>query len=139
MPLSAKQRVQFRAVVRFSIFDPEWTGWRSTNSGAFATSDDYREHLWSAARLEPRMRLFGQLSAPLLQEMAQEHDFRVLVQHSPTLPEPWISRLRKMAESYHVLRLVPVPGWVEARDTVAADIERDGRKRHRGDAAPRRR
>lgn len=120
-------RVQYRAVVRFSIFDPTRGGWLATKKGTFDGPDDLRAQLWSEGRLGSRMHLFGQLASPIYQQIAAEHDFRVLVQHSADLPEPWLGRLEALATSYPVLRLAPLGGWVEARDTVQADLDRDGR------------
>lgn len=127
MPTMGRQRVRYRVVVRFSIFDPGWTGWRATNTQTFAGSEDYRAHLWSPERLQPRLRIFGDLALPIYQQMAARHDVRVLVQHSPDLPEPWLGRLHDLATAFPVLRPVPVPGWVEARDTVRDDLGPDAR------------
>lgn len=118
---------QYRAVVKFSVFDPEWGGWRANNSGAFATTEEYRDHLWSAERMEMRLRIFGTWAAPQYQKMADGHDFRVLVQHSPQLPEPFISELRALADRYPVLRLVATPHFEESSIGVRKDLNVDGR------------
>lgn len=122
-----RHAAQYRAVVRFSLFDPDWKGWRSTNSGAFASADEYRQWLWAPGRMEPRFRIFGHYAAPIYQQISERHDFRVLVQHSHDLPETWLERLRGLADEHPALRLVPLPGWEEARDTVERDMLADGR------------
>lgn len=116
--------VQYRAVVRFSVLDPEWTGWRE--SRAERPVEEYRYVLWSAPRMEHRTRVFTELAAPIYAEMAQRHDLRVLVQHSPDLAEPWVTRLRQAADQHPVLRLVPTPTLVESRETVHEDLRQDG-------------
>lgn len=122
-----RHAAQYRAVVRFSLFDPEWKGWRSTNSGTFDSADEYRDWLWAPDRMEPRFTIFGEHAAPTYQRIAERHDFRVLVQHSHDLPDQWLDRLRDLERRYPALRLVPLPGWEEARDTVRRDLFRDGR------------
>jgi hypothetical protein len=117
--------VRFRAVVRFSVFDPAGS-WRAAQD-AFTGPDDYRDHLWSTERLEPRLRVFGRYAAPIYQRMARDHDFRVLVLHSPELPEPWAGALRDLADRYPVLDLVPVPGMVDLREPVRLSLLGSGR------------
>lgn len=118
---------QYRAVIRFSIFDPEWLGWLATNSGRFDSPEEYRDWLWAPDRLEARLAVFGRYTAPIYQQIADRHDFRVLVQHSEGFPAEYRDRLHSLADRYPALRPVPVPGWVEARDTVEQDMQRDGR------------
>ncbi|MGB7423723.1 MAG: glycosyltransferase [Ornithinimicrobium sp.] len=113
--------------MKFSVFDPEWLGWRSTNSGAFTSAHDYREHLWSAERMQMRLRIFGTWAAPHYQDMSSMHDFRVLVQYSPDLPEPFWKELRALADTYPVLRLVPTPHFEESSISVRHDLQADGR------------
>jgi hypothetical protein len=125
--IGRRGRPQYRAVVRFSVFDPDWYGWRATNSGVFATPEAYRDYLWSAQRMEPRFWLFGGVALPIHQRMAQGHDYRVLVQHSSQLPTRWLERLQELQRTFPVLRLVPVRSWVEARDTVHEDLRQHGR------------
>lgn len=121
----AFRRVQYRAVVRFSIFDPDWKGWLATNSGTFTSSKDYRDYLWSDERLAQRFDIFGRLAAPIYQLMAERHDFKVLVQHSPDLPG--VDQLHDLTTRFPVLVPVPVTGAVEARDTVHENLAQDGR------------
>lgn len=120
-----RRAVQYRAVVRFSVLDPDWTGWQE--SRAERTVDDYRAALWAPDRMEHRTRVFTELAAPIYAEMATRHDLRVLVQHSPDLPEPWLGRLRDAARRHPALRLVPTPSLTESRDTVHEDLRGDGR------------
>lgn len=119
------RRVQYRAVVRFSIFDPDWTGWRATNSGTFTSPEDYRRYLWSTERLDLRFDIFGRLAAPIYQRIAERHDFRVLVQHSPDLPG--LDRLADLARTFPVIVPMAVSGAVDARETVRESLAKDGR------------
>lgn len=119
-------RVQFRAVVRFSLIDHDWKGWRATNTGAFTSPEDYRDSIWGDRRMETRFRIFA-LAVPVYQSMARDHDFRVLVQYSPDLPERHLSRLRALATGHDVLRLVPTPRVRDAREAVERDLREEGR------------
>lgn len=119
------QRVQFRAVVRFSVVDHDWKGWRATNSGTFTSPADYRNSIWSDQRMDTRFRVFS-LAVPLYQSMSRDHDFRVLVQYSPDLPDRHLSRLRALASGHDALRLVSTPRVEDARDTVERDLRADG-------------
>lgn len=121
-----QRQAQYRAVVRFSIFDPQWRGWRASR-GAFAGPGEYRDWLWAPQRMQNRIEVFGRYAAPIYQQIAERHDFRVLVQHSEQLPRVWADQLAELAARHPVLRLVPVPGLVESRDTVHDDLRRDGR------------
>lgn len=117
---------QYRAVVKFSVLDPDWAGWRATNSGVFNSLDEYREHLWGANRMKTRMRIFGQWAVPHYQAMAAKHDFRVLVQHSPDLPDTYLGQLRELADANPVLRLAPTPNFVEAHQGIRDEMRVDG-------------
>lgn len=68
--------------------------------------------------MQRRLEVFGRYAAPIYQEIAQRHDFQVLIQHSSALPERWLARLSDLATQFPVLVPVAVPGWVEARETV---------------------
>lgn len=118
---------QYRAVVKFSVFDPNWTGWRATNAGFFGSAQEYRDHLWGEGRMKTRLKIFGEWAAPHYQAMAQRHDFRVLVQYSPDLPEPYFRQLRSLAETYPVLRLVPTETFVQSDVGIREDLQADGK------------
>lgn len=114
-------------MVRFSIFDPQWRGWLATNSGAFTSPEEYRDWLWAPRRMQNRIDVFGRYAAPIYQQIAKRHDFRVLVQHSDTLPDAWLEQLTALSARFPVLQLVPVAGLVEARDTVHDALRASGR------------
>lgn len=118
---------RYRAVIRFSIFDPEWGGWRATNSGAFESADDYRDWLWSETRMADRLNLFSTYAAPLYQQIAERHDFRVLLQHSADLPKRWTTELEDLSAAFPALRLTPIKRFREPRLEIHDDL--------RGDAA----
>ncbi|CAN5520049.1 hypothetical protein BH23ACT6_BH23ACT6_04910 [soil metagenome] len=74
-----------------------------------------------------RLRIFGSWAAPHYQDMAGQHDFRVLVQHSPDLPERYLSELRGLAQTYPVLHLVPTAHFEESSLSVRDYLRTDGR------------
>lgn len=118
---------QYRAVVRFSVFDPQTPQWRATRPGTFGSSQEYRDHLWSAQRMRTRMRIFGTWAVPQYQEMAARHDFRVLVQHSEDLPARYLDQLRDLAAGHDAIRLMPVRHQQPFRETVATHLRDEGR------------
>lgn len=91
---------------RFSLFQPDSPSWRLTRRADWSGPDDYRDHLFSDERMEPRCDIFCTLAAPLYQEMAERHDYRHLVRYSPDLPSRWKDRLRQAAQDNPVLWLV---------------------------------
>lgn len=90
-------------VTRFSVFRPGGGAWKLTRSTA--DPDAYREQLWSADRMRPRCDIFLTLTVPILQQMADRHDYRHIVMYSEEMPDPWRSELLAAAEQYPVLCL----------------------------------
>ena len=67
------------------------------------------------------MRIFGQLAAPIYQEMAAKHSYRHLVQYSPELPSKWKDELFRLASQFPVIHPVEVVDE-DMQDTVANEI-----------------
>lgn len=120
------QPTQYRAVIRFSVFDPASNAWRASRD-AFSSPQEYRDWLWSEDRLTDRFELFTHYAAPQYQRIAGRHDFRVLLQHSRSMPDPWLERLHQLAADYPALRLTPVDRSVSSAQTVHEDLQHDGR------------
>ncbi|MGB7449143.1 MAG: glycosyltransferase [Ornithinimicrobium sp.] len=118
---------QYRAVVRFSVFDPTTPQWRATRSGTFESPEEYRDHLWSKERMRTRMRIFRTWAVPHYQQMAQRHDFRVLVQHSEDLPARYLDDVRDLAAAHDAIRLMPLRGQQAFSETVATHLRLEGR------------
>lgn len=95
-------------VTRFSIFSPDTKSWRLTRREASSDADRYAELLFSEERMTPRCDIFCNLSAPLLQEMSEEHSYRHIVMYSDLLPQRWLRKLQEAAQRYPVLRLISV-------------------------------
>lgn len=98
------QPPSFFGVTRFSVFDPAPNAWKLSRNAP--DHDSYRSRLWSAERMRLRCDIFLTRTAPILQQMAEQHDYRHLVRYSPEMPDPWRSELFAAAESHPVLHLL---------------------------------
>lgn len=90
---------------RFSMFVPGMGAWRTSDGTVFASSEDYKKHLYSDERLAVRSALFFDLSLPLLARAATGHPVIHMVSYSSSLPEKYVERLKAAAEQYPFLRL----------------------------------
>lgn len=54
--------------------------------------------------MEPRIRIFCDLAAPIYQQMAERHDYRHFVYYSKEMPERWTDALNQAAVEFPVLR-----------------------------------
>lgn len=98
------QPPSFFGLTRFSVFDPAPGAWKLSRNAP--DHDSYRSRLWSAERMRPRCDIFLTLTAPILQQMAEQHDYRHLVLYSPEMPDPWRSELFAAAARHPVLHLL---------------------------------
>lgn len=71
----------------------------------FASSEDYKKHLYSDERLAVEPSLFFEFSLPLLAHAATGHPVIHTVSHSSSLPEKYVERLKAAAERHSFLRL----------------------------------
>lgn len=97
-------------MTRFSLMLPESQDWRLTRHAGTADPEAYAAHLYSEERMRPRLDIFCELAAPIYQQMAEQHSFRLLVQHSSVMPQRWTEQLQSTAEKYPVLQLVECAG-----------------------------
>lgn len=101
-------RKTYFGATRFSVFSPRSVSWRLTRErGAFDPAA-YEAALFADVRMEPRIKIFCDLAAPVYQKMAESHEFRHFVYYSTRMPERWTNILRETAEKYPVLCLMPV-------------------------------
>lgn len=95
-------RIQVLGLCRFSMLV----------QGDFQTTGDdldrNRAILYDPARMEQRMRWFETLCLPPLM-WQHDPDFTLIVATGEDLPEPWIGRLRRIAEAVPQIRLEQVP------------------------------
>lgn len=91
-------------ITRYSVFQPDSGAWNLSRDARGL--QDYRDALWAPERLNPRATIFLDLGAPILQRLADRHDYTHIVQYSDTMPELWLSQLRVAAQRYPVLTLV---------------------------------
>lgn len=92
--------MSFVGHTRFSLFQPGATAWHASNQTRFHTPVEYRNYLYSDARLAPRMDIFLTMTLPQLDRAAQGHDVRHIVSYSPYLPLPHQRALQAAAAQY---------------------------------------
>ncbi|QNN82267.1 hypothetical protein H3H54_14500 [Brachybacterium sp. Z12] len=83
---------------RFSLYQPGSTAWHASNR--FATQDEYRDYLFSAERLDPRMDIFLSMALPQLDLAARNYELRHVVSYSTLLPLPYQRQLEAAAHKY---------------------------------------
>ncbi|MDO5648819.1 glycosyltransferase [Paracoccus sp. (in: a-proteobacteria)] len=95
-------RVQVLGLCRFSLLTDGWF-----QSGA-TDVDANRAALYDPARLDERMRFFEHLCLPSLRTQT-DPDFTLIVATGEDLPDPWLSRLRAIADAVPQIRLMQSP------------------------------
>ena len=121
---SASATPLFYGYTRYSVFSPASRSWKLTRG---KDSDrDYFEQLYAEQRMRPRADIFLELSVPILQQMAQVHDYRHLVHYSAHMPQPWLGQLQEAARRYPVLWLVEADEQPVLADTLSADLRERG-------------
>lgn len=98
-----EQLPTYVGITRFSVFRPGSGAWKLNRNTE--DPEEYRRLLWSPERMRPRCDIFLTLTVPLLQRMADRHDYRHIVVYNNELPDPWRSELLAAAERYPVLHL----------------------------------
>lgn len=107
VPLTWRHRDEpptFVGSTRYSVLQPDSGSWKLSRGAKGRRA--YQEMLWAPERMNPRARIFLEFGVPILQQMADKHDYTHIVQYSDTMPEPWLGQLRAAAERYPVLWLV---------------------------------
>lgn len=113
---------RFYGLTRFSVYSPDSGSWKLTRD----QGGSYAEQLYAAERMGPRADIFLELAAPILQVMADKHDYRHFVHYSSVMPDPWQSRLRETARRYPVLRLVDAEKVSAVRVMMRRDLIETG-------------
>jgi hypothetical protein len=96
-----------RAIIetRFSLFRPESPAWRASNGTAFNSPDEYREYLFSPARLDLRTEIFVSEGLPQLAAAIGDHHVHRVVRYSAELPGSYQAALKDAASQYPFLVL----------------------------------
>ncbi|MBU2957152.1 putative rhamnosyl transferase [Paracoccus sp. 1_MG-2023] len=95
-------RVQMLGLCRFSYLGMR--GFQVEHD----TIEERRAYLYDPARLERRWQWFTEFALPGWRAQT-DPDFTLVVMTGPDLPEPWLSRLRKLCAEIPQLRLSLVP------------------------------
>ncbi|MGV0431550.1 glycosyltransferase [Corynebacterium sp. 20_84] len=94
----------FLGVTRFSLFQPGVSGWNLTRAGL--SHDEYREKLYAPERLDPRLKIFSELSVPQLAYASAGYDYKHVLQISKELPDYAKRTLESLADDYEFLEIV---------------------------------
>lgn len=100
--------IYYYGTTRFSVFNPNSPDWRLTRTQGATDPQLYEKMLFSDSRMEPRVRIFCDIAAPIYQRMAESHNFYQLVFYSPRMPSRWKDELEEASTKYPVLKLIPV-------------------------------
>lgn len=85
---------------RFSLFTPNYEGWRASNGQNLKDANDYQELLFNPERLEPRSRILLENSLPLLEQAAGDRAYKHVISFSSLLPAPFKLRLQEARDRY---------------------------------------
>lgn len=90
---------------RFSVYSPVSGAWKATNGSRFKTQDEYKNYLFSDARLAPRMDILTNFSLPQLSAGAQKHKILHLLSYSEFLPQKYENQLLSAQKNFPFLKL----------------------------------
>lgn len=102
-----EQGIPFVGVTRFSVYTPQNSG-LNTSARHGENEQAYLEELYSPDRIVDRLRIFGEISAPVYQSFAEENDYTHLVQYSAEMPEEYKIELFEIAKRFPVVKPVLV-------------------------------
>lgn len=91
-------------VTRFSLLLPDAKDWNLSTQAE--SSADYATKLYDEGRLASRLEIFSTASLPQLAALAKEFNYRHVIQHSTSLPEPYQAALRSLAKEFSFLKIV---------------------------------
>jgi len=97
----------FVGVTRFSVYAPNKAG-LNTSARHVGSESAYMQELYAPERLDDRLRIFGQIAAPIYDSFAQRYDYTHLVQYSKELPEAYQGKLFEIAKKYPCVKPVLV-------------------------------
>ena len=85
---------------RFSLFTPNYEGWRASNGQNLKDAREYQELLFNPERLEPRARILLENSLPLLEQAASSRMYKHVISYSSLLPASFKLRLEEAGARY---------------------------------------
>ncbi|WP_373766537.1 glycosyltransferase [Glaesserella sp.] len=94
----------FIGQTRFSIYIPGSNVW---NVSGFS-EEEYIAHLFSDERMSVRVKIFSEISVPLMNKMKKQYDFHHIVSYSSILPQKWKNILFNLQKKYPFLYLYEV-------------------------------
>lgn len=90
---------------RFSLYQPRSTAWQASNGSRFSDSTEYKRHLFSDRRLEPRTRIFLEYTLPLLAKATSRYHVQHIISYSSELPPEYENALKNAAREFPFLIL----------------------------------
>lgn len=95
----------FIGYTRYSLWKPGASSWKASNGQFYKSEEEYRDYLYSDARLNLRASIFVGLSLPQLAAASKKHNLFHVVSYSDSLPEKHQDILEQAAEEYPFLLL----------------------------------
>ncbi len=96
----------FLGVTRFSLFSPDSDAWNSSRVSDLE-SREYLNYLYAPERMEPRLKIFGKFSLPILEKAADKYELRHIVRYSEEMPDEYKDVLKSLADKYSFIVLEP--------------------------------
>lgn len=109
---------------RFSLFQPGSGAWQASNRTRFRTPEEYRDHLYSAERLDARADIFFSMTLPQLDRAARGWTVQHIVSYTDSLPSRYQDLLVEAAGRYPWLNLDPCAPGQPAADPL--DVVAEG-------------
>lgn len=104
-----KKDIKIVVSTPFSIYRYP-SGFIAKHNPHIKNHDDYMDHMYSDSRLNTKFNAFEHVTVPSIN--AQTHkNYTWYVVHSPHLPEKYLDRLRRIAQTTPNMQLVPVKSF----------------------------
>lgn len=90
---------------RFSLFHPNFEGWKASNGTHFDSPEEYRDFLFAEERLRPRADIFLNHTIPTLARANRSSIYRHVISYSSNLPQKYKDLLHEVSQQYDCIVL----------------------------------
>jgi hypothetical protein len=119
-----KKNVQVIVTTPFSIYNYP-SGMVKTHQPHIKNKDDYMNHMYSDDRLNTKFDAFEGVTVPSINGQTHKN-YKWLVVHSPHLPELYMDRLRRIAQTTPNMKLVPVKTYASFNSAISKRLPSSG-------------
>lgn len=112
-----KNNVQVIVTTPFSIYRYP-SGFVTNNQPHIKTRDDYMNHMYSDDRLNTKFNAFERVTVPSINGQTYKN-YTWHVVHSPHLPEKYMDRLQRIAQTTPNMKLISVNDFSELKSAVS--------------------